>query len=78
MAELEKIDEDEDEEHTKDSDRERDSDSMATNIKSKKAFSMAINDKSMPPAIKRLSRSATFLITFLISLAIAEYAIVHR
>jgi hypothetical protein len=38
--------------------KDKDSDNLKTNIKSKKAFSMAINDKTMPPAIKRLSRTA--------------------
>lgn len=35
-----------------------DADSLKANIKSKKAFSMAINDKTMPPAISRLSNAA--------------------
>lgn len=39
---------------------------------------MAINDKTMPPAIKRLSRVAQFIILFLIALAISEYAIIYK
>jgi hypothetical protein len=39
---------------------------------------MAINDKTMPPAIKRLSRTAQVIVSFLITIAIAEYAIVFK
>lgn len=73
-----KLDEEEDEEESGEKDREKDSDGITTNIKSKKAFSMAINDKAMPPAIRRVSRTAQIIIAFLISLAIAEYVIVFR
>lgn len=37
---------------------------------------MAINDKTMPSAIKRLSTFAQVVILFLIAIAIAEYAII--
>lgn len=48
--------EEEEHETRKDSAKENnDSDSLKASIKSKKAFSMAINDRTMPPAIKRLS-----------------------
>jgi hypothetical protein len=39
-------------------DKNNDADSLKANIKSKKAFSMAINDRTMPPAISRLSNGA--------------------
>lgn len=61
-GEIEKIEgENEDEEggNQKDSsEKNNDGDSLKASIKSKKAFSMAINDKTMPPAIKRLSSTA--------------------
>jgi len=37
---------------------------------------MAINDKTMPPAIKRLSTIAQIIILFLAALAIIEYAVI--
>lgn len=37
---------------------------------------MAINDKTMPSAIKRLSTFAQVIVLFLIAIAIAEYAII--
>lgn len=43
---------------TKAADGEKGLEDTKANIKSKKAFSMAINDKTMPPSIKRLSRTA--------------------
>jgi hypothetical protein len=36
---------------------------------------MAINDKSVPPAIKRLSRTANVILLCLLALAIADYSI---
>lgn len=42
----------------KEREKENLQESLKTNIKSKKAFSMAINDKSMPLAIRILSRTA--------------------
>ena len=58
-AEIEKIEGDhEEEEHrsAKDSAKDgNDSESLKATIKSKKAFSMAISDKTMPPSIKKLS-----------------------
>jgi len=39
---------------------------------------MAINDKTMPPAIKRLSTTAQVMILFLIAIAISEYAIIYQ
>lgn len=72
----------EDEEHEekqKDSqDKSGDGDALKTNIKSKKAFSMAINDKTMPPAIKRLSTAAQILMLCLVAIAIIEYAIIYK
>jgi hypothetical protein len=61
-GDIEKVDNDENEEEgdgAGDSkDRSADANSLKATIKSKKAFSMAINDKTMPPAIKRLSTAA--------------------
>lgn len=73
-----KIDEEEEEQEQKEGEKEKDGDSLKTSIKSKKAFSMAINDRTMPPAIKRLSRTAQIIISFLIALAIAEYSMVYK
>jgi len=39
---------------------------------------MAINDKTMPSAIKRLSTTAQIILLFLIAIAIAEYAIIYK
>jgi hypothetical protein len=38
---------------------------------------MAVNDKTMPPAIKRLNRMALLILLILIALAISEYAIIY-
>ena len=51
-------DEDEGEVREKSSDKNNESDSLKASIKSKKAFSIAINDKTMPPAIRKLSSTA--------------------
>lgn len=77
-GEIPKLDEEEEEQEQKEGEKEKDGDSLKTSIKSKKAFSMAINDRTMPPAIKRLSRTAQIIISFLIALAIAEYALVYK
>lgn len=80
--EIEKIDgENEDEEEgtrNEKSEKNNDGDSLKASIKSKKAFSMAINDKTMPPAIKRLSTTAQIMLIFLIVIAIIEYAIIYK
>ena len=77
---MEKIEGDGDEDENtggKDSsDKSSDGDSLKANIKSKKAFSMAINDKTMPPAIKRLSTTAQIVLLCLVAIAISEYAII--
>ena len=39
---------------------------------------MAINDKTMPPAIKRLSSAAQILVLCMIAIAIIEYAIIYK
>lgn len=58
-GEIEKIDEgEEDDGSGEKSEKSGDGDALKASIKSKKAFSMAINDKTMPPAIKRLSTTA--------------------
>ncbi len=81
-GEIEKIEgenEDDEEGSRKDSsDKNNEGDSLKSSIKSKKAFSMAINDKTMPPAIKRLSTTAQIMLIFLIAIAIIEYAIIYK
>jgi hypothetical protein len=58
-GEIEKIDEgDEDDGTGEKIEKSGEGDALKASIKSKKAFSMAINDKTMPPAIKRLSTTA--------------------
>jgi hypothetical protein len=76
-AEIQKIEEEEEEQDHKEKNSDKDGDQLKANIKSKKAFSMAINDKTMPPAIKRLSTTAQIILLFLIALAVAEYAIIY-
>lgn len=39
---------------------------------------MAINDKTMPPPIKRLSRTGQIILLTLIAFAIAEYSILYK
>ena len=53
-------------------------DSLKNQIKSRKAFQMAINDKSVPPAIQRLSRIAGLLLLCLITIATLEYSIAFK
>ena len=53
-------------------------DSFKNSIKSRKAFSMAINDKTMPSSILRLSRVANFILLCLIALAVSDYSIVYK
>jgi hypothetical protein len=81
-ADIDKVegeDEDEDQGSTeKSSEKSSDSDGLKASIKSKKAFSMAINDKTMPPAIKRLSTLAQVVLGCLIAIAITEYAIIYK
>lgn len=70
---------DDDYDHKEEGDSERDrnknNDSMKNTIKSRKAFQMAINDKAVPPAIKRLSRIANVILLVLLALAISDYSI---
>ena len=71
--------EEEEEEHEgTEQDRDKEGDQLKSNIKSKKAFSMAINDRTMPPAINRLSRTAQLILLILIALATAEYSIIYK
>ena len=81
-GEMEKIegegDEDDNQGGKDSSDKGGDGDSLKANIKSKKAFSMAINDKTMPPAIKRLSTTAQIILACLVAIAISEYAIIYQ
>jgi hypothetical protein len=72
------LDEDHDMKDDDDRDKSSRGDSMKNSIKSRKAFSMAINDKSVPPAIKRLSRTANIIILYLLALAIVDYSIHYK
>ncbi len=54
------------------------SDSLKNTIKSRKAFQMALTDKTMPPAIKRLSRAANLLLICLITIAVIDYSTVFK
>jgi len=54
------------------------SDSLKNTIKSRKAFQMALTDKTMPPAIKRLSRAANILLICLITIAVVDYSTVFK
>jgi hypothetical protein len=77
-AEVAKVEEEEEHNEQRSSEKDKDNEQLKANIKSKKAFSMAINDKTMPPPIKRLSRTAQVIVTILIALAISEYAIIYK
>jgi len=76
-TELPKIQEEEEEYEQNEGDKDKEEDQTKANIKSKKAFSMAINDKTMPPPIKRLFRFSEFILAALIAYAITEYAILY-
>lgn len=39
---------------------------------------MAISDKTMPPAVKKLSTAAQVLLLCLVAIAIVEYAIIYK
>ena len=52
--------------------------SLKNTIKSRKAFQMALTDKTMPPAIKRLSRAANLIILCLITIAVIDYSTVFK
>ena len=53
-------------------------DSLRNTIKSRKAFSMAINDKSVPPPIQRLSRISNILLLCLVALSVVDYSLVYK
>jgi hypothetical protein len=79
-GDIDKVEADEEQEESQtrqSSSKNDDTDSLKANIKSKKAFSMAINDKNMPPPIKRLSQTAQVIIIGLIIIAIIEYAVMY-
>ncbi len=63
-----------------DGDREKSNknDSLRNSIKSRKAFSMAINDKSVPAPIQRLSRITNIILLCLLAIAIVDYAIMFK
>jgi len=50
---------------------------MKSSIKSRKAFSLAINDKNMPSSILRLSRTANLVLLCLIILAVLDYSLAY-
>lgn len=69
----------EDSQKEEDGEKEKNkNDSFKNSIKSRKAFSMAINDKTMPSSILRLSRVANFILLCLIALAVSDYSIVYK
>lgn len=70
--------EEDDQEREKSRNRNRDGDYLKNAVKSRKAFQMALKDKTMPPAIKRLNRIANIFILALIALAIIDYSSVYR
>jgi hypothetical protein len=70
--------EEEGETREKSSDKNNENDSLKASIKSKKAFSMAINDKTMPPAIRKLSSMAQVILCILMVIAIVEYAVIYQ
>ena len=77
----ERVDMDEDQEKDEESEREKrekNNDSFKNSIKSRKAFQMAINDRSVPPAIQRLSRIANIIILCLIAIAVVDYSIAYK
>jgi hypothetical protein len=39
---------------------------------------MAINDKSVPPPIKRLSRTANVILLCLLAIAIVDYSLIFK
>jgi hypothetical protein len=53
-------------------------DNMRSTYKSRKAFQMALTDKTMPPAIKRLNRAANVLIIAIIALALIDYSTIFK
>jgi len=77
VTDIQVIDEDEEEEGEKEG-KEKDHDTLKSNIKSKKAFSMAINDKTMPIPIKLVSRFAYFVLAVFIAIALTEFIIVRK
>lgn len=51
-------------------------DTFKNNIKSRKALHMAINDTTVPPAIRNLKITMNFVILCLLALAITEFTII--
>jgi hypothetical protein len=69
----------EDERKRKNEEEEKQSqntDVFKNNIKSRKALQMAINDKSVPRAIRNLSTTMNIVLLCLLALAIAEFTII--
>lgn len=53
-------------------------DIFKNNIKSRKALTMAINDKSTPSAIKNLRITMNLVIIFLLALSITEFTVISN
>ena len=53
-------------------------DTFKNSIKSRKAFSMALNDKTIPSSIKRLNRTSNCVLVCLIIFAILEYSFAYK
>lgn len=54
----------------------KNNDTMKNTIKSRKAFQMALTDKTMTPAIVRLNRIGNFIMLCLVTIAIVDYSTV--
>mmetsp|Transcript_42339 Transcript_42339/g.40588 ORF Transcript_42339/g.40588 Transcript_42339/m.40588 type:complete len:439 (-) Transcript_42339:717-2033(-) len=70
-----------DDEDTKEMESAKDknkNDTFKNSIKSRKAFSMALNDKAIPSSIKRLNRTANVVLLCLIIFAILEYSFAYK
>lgn len=52
-------------------------DTFKTNIKSRKALHMAINDTTVPPAIRNLRMTMNIVIACLLALAVTEFVIIN-
>lgn len=77
--ELKKQQQIEDERKKKNEEEEKtnqNTDVFKNNIKSRKALQMAINDKSVPKAIRNLSMTMNIVILCLLGLAVSEFAII--
>lgn len=53
-------------------------DNFKTNIKSRKALQMAINDKSVPSSIRNLGYATNIVLMCLLALSISEFIIINK